>query len=46
MRAGVDLLVANSAMAMRLPQLVTKLAPRDGSQATIPDAKEFTEEEE
>ena len=46
MSAGCDLLVANSALTMRLPQLVEKLAPLDGSAAMIIEAEEFEEEEE
>lgn len=38
MAAGCDLLVANSALAMRLPQLVAKLAPLDGSAARLAEA--------
>ena len=44
--AGCDLLVANSALVMRLPQLVARLAPLDGSVAQIVEAEELAEEPE
>ena len=34
MAAGCDLLVANSALVMRLPQLVTKLLAKEGNKTT------------
>ncbi len=37
--AGADLIVANSALTMRLPQLAAKLAPLDGAQASIAEAQ-------
>lgn len=45
MEAGCDLLVANSVISTRLPQLVARLAPLDGATVEIPDAQEFVEEE-
>lgn len=36
--AGADLIVANSALTMRLPQLVAKLAPLDGTKASLEEA--------
>lgn len=45
MEAGCDLLVANSALVMRLPQLVEKLAPLDGSAAQIIEAEEAAGED-
>ena len=44
--AGCDLLVANSALVLRLPQLVERLAPLDGSVAQIVEAEEIAEEPE
>ncbi len=44
--AGVDLLVANSALSMRLPQLAAKLAPMDGSAARVSEAAELAGEDE
>jgi CheY-like chemotaxis protein len=44
--AGCDLLVANSALVLRLPQLVEKLAPLDGSVPQIVEAEEFADQEE
>ena len=41
MEAGCDLLVANSALTMRLPQLVAKLAPLDGSTRVVPTEAEY-----
>jgi CheY-like chemotaxis protein len=41
--AGCDLLVANSAVALRLPQLAARLAPLDGSVAQIVEAEEFAD---
>jgi CheY-like chemotaxis protein len=46
MAAGCDLLVANSALSMRLPQLAAKLAPLDGSQIRVAEAAQVAEEEE
>lgn len=37
--AGADLIVANSALTMRLPQLAEKLAPLDGIAASLAEAK-------
>jgi len=45
MAAGCDLLVANSALSMRLPQLVAKLAPQDGSAVSVSEAAQMAEEE-
>ena len=45
MEAGCDLLVANSALTLRLRQLVEKLAPLDGSAAQIIEAEEAAGEE-
>ncbi len=42
--AGCDLLVANSALVLRLAQLVAHLAPLDGSVAQIVEAEEFADE--
>ena len=42
--AGCDLLVANSALVLRLAQLVQRLAPLDGSVAQIVEAEELAEE--
>lgn len=44
--AGCDLLVANSALVLRLAQLVQRLAPLDGSVAQIVEAEELAEEAE
>lgn len=44
--AGCDLLVANSALSMRLPQLVAKLAPRDGANIDIREAAQLAAESE
>jgi len=44
--AGCDLLVANSALVLRLAKLVEKLAPLDGSVSQIVEAEEFADEEE
>jgi CheY-like chemotaxis protein len=44
--AGCDLLVANSALVLRLSQLVEKLAPIDGSVSQIVEAEEIAEEAE
>ena len=41
--AGCDLLVANSALVLRLAQLVERLAPLDGSVAQIVEAEEIAE---
>lgn len=41
--AGCDLLVANSALVLRLAQLVHRLAPLDGSVAQIVEAEEIAE---
>ena len=37
--AGCDLLIANSAFAMRLPQMIQKLAPPDGGVPEIGEAE-------
>ncbi|HZO90458.1 MAG TPA: hypothetical protein VFB38_19180 [Chthonomonadaceae bacterium] len=42
--AGVDLLVANSALSLRLPQLAARLAPLDGSPARVEEAAELAED--
>ncbi len=44
--AGVDLLVANSALSMRLPQLAAKLAPLDGAAISLAEAAEIAAEGE
>ena len=44
--AGCDLLVANSALSLRLPQLVAKLAPLDGTSANLPAASQIADEPE
>jgi CheY-like chemotaxis protein len=44
--AGADLIVANSALSMRLPQLVEKLIPLDGSRGSLTEAAQLAEEEE
>lgn len=44
--AGCDLLVANSALVLRLAQLVERLAPLDGSVAQIVEAEELAGEPE
>jgi len=44
--AGCDLLVANSALVMRLPQLMQRLAPLDGSVPQIVEAEELAGETE
>ena len=44
--AGCDLLVANSALVLRLTQLVGRLAPLDGSVAQIMEAEELAGESE
>ena len=44
--AGCDMLVANSAMVLRLVPLVERLAPIDGSAARIVEAEELAEEQE
>ena len=46
MAAGCDLLVANSALVMRLPQLVSKLAPLDGSAPQLEEAALLAGDEE
>lgn len=46
MAAGCDLLVANSVVAMRLPQLMEKLAPRDGSAIRMAEAVQMAAEDE
>lgn len=43
--AGCDLLVPNSSIAMRLPQLMARLAPLDGSVRDMLAAQEIAEEE-
>jgi CheY-like chemotaxis protein len=43
---GCDLLVANSAIHRRLPQLVVRLAPLDGSAARVQEAASLAEDEE
>jgi two-component system KDP operon response regulator KdpE len=44
--AGVDLLVANSALSMRLPQLVARLAPLDGSAVNMQAAAQVADDAE
>jgi CheY-like chemotaxis protein len=44
--AGVDLLVANSALTLRLPYLAAKLAPLDGSDASVSEAAAIVAEDE
>ena len=44
--AGFDLLVPNSSIAMRLPQLMARLAPLDGSASDMKTAQEIAEAEE
>lgn len=46
MAAGCDLVVANSALNLRLPQLVARLIPDDGSAANIAEAAQLVEEDE
>lgn len=46
MAAGCDLLVANSALSMRLPQLVAKLAPQDGSAVSVSEAAQVANQDE
>ena len=46
MAVGCDLLVANSALTMRLQQLVARLAPLDGSAARVHEAAQFAEDAE
>jgi CheY-like chemotaxis protein len=46
MAAGCDLLVANSALSMRLSQLVAKLAPQEGSAINVSEAAQVAEEDE
>jgi len=45
MAVGCDLLVANSAIHRRLPQLVARLAPLDGSAASVQEAAQLAEDE-
>ena len=46
MAAGCDLLVANSAIVSKLPQLVAKLAPLDGAGIDTKDAGRLAAEDE
>lgn len=44
--AGADLVVANSALSLRLPQLAAKLVPLDGSAARVEEAIQIADEPE
>ena len=44
--AGADLIVANSALTMRLPQLVAKLAPLDGAKPSLIEARALQGDDE
>lgn len=44
--AGCDLLVPNSSIVLRLPPLMERLAPFDGSQADLTSAQEIADAEE
>lgn len=44
--AGCDLLIANSVVALKLPQMISKLAPLDGSAQDIDSAEEMGREGE
>ncbi len=44
--AGCDLLIANSVFAMRLPQMIQKLAPPDGGVPEIAEAEQIGTEGE
>ncbi len=44
--AGCDLLVPNSSITMRLPQLMARLAPLDGAVIDMDSAQVIAEEEE
>lgn len=46
MGAGCDLLVANSALVRRLPQLAARLAPLDGANVSIAEAAALGADEE
>lgn len=46
MAAGCDRLIANSALSMRLPQIIARLVPLDGSAASLPDESEYAHDEE
>jgi CheY-like chemotaxis protein len=44
MAVGCDLLVANSAIHRRLPQIVARLAPLDGAAASVQEAARLAED--